>query len=441
MHRAVSAGLAAAALALAGCADEEVILVGERLDVRAQTSLGVAPPADPDAPPVDRAFAAPPQQSLAEWTHVAGGPTHRTEHAAMRSLPERIWSTGIGSGNSRKHRITSSPVVADGRIFTLDSRARVAATSTGGAPIWARDLTPESDREGDASGGGVAVADGKLFVTTGFGELAALDPATGAEIWSQKLDAPATSSPTVVGGLVYIVSRDNVAWAIDTDDGRVRWQLPGTPSVSGVVGGAAPAVTESVAIFPFGSGELVAALRQGGVRLWGAAVSGARRGRPYANITDIAADPVVAGDVIYTANHSGRAVAMSLNSGARLWTANHGAYGPVWVAGGSVFLVSDAAELVRLDAETGQQIWARELPYFKRDRGRRRKAIYAYFGPVLAGGRLWLASDTGELVAHNPETGDPQATLDIPGGAASTMAFAGGTMYVISRNGQLHAYR
>ncbi|MDJ0629199.1 MAG: PQQ-binding-like beta-propeller repeat protein [Rhodobacter sp.] len=437
--RAVGAGLTIAVLA--GCADEEIILEGERLDVRTQTVVGVAPPADPEAPPVDRAFAAPPQQSPAEWTHLSGNPLHRTEHVALRPVPERVWTAGIGAGNSRKHRITSSPVVADGRIFTLDARARVTATSTGGATLWARDLTPESDRDGDASGGGVAYADGRLFVTTGFGEIAALDPATGAEIWSQRLDAPATSSPTIYGDLAYIVSRDNVAWAIETKEGRVRWQLPGTPSVSGVVGGAAPAVSDTVAVFPFGSGELVAALRQGGVRLWGAAVSGARRGKAYANITDIAADPVVAGDVIYTANQSGRAAAMSLNSGARLWTANHGAYGPVWVAGGSVFLVSDAAELVRLDAETGGEIWTRELPYFKRDRAKRRRSIFAYYGPVLAGGRLWLASDDGSLTAYNPETGDPMATVEIPGGAASNMAFAGGTMYVISRNGQLHAYR
>ncbi len=56
------------------------------------------------------------------------------------------------------------------------------------------------------------------------------------------------------------------------------------------------------------------------------------------------------------------------------------------VAGGSVFLVSDQAELVRLDAATGQEIWVKDLPYFRRDRGKRRKAIFAYFGPVLAGG-------------------------------------------------------
>jgi outer membrane protein assembly factor BamB len=221
----------------------------------------------------------------------------------------------------------------------------------------------------------------------------------------------------------------------------VRWQLPGTPSVSGLVGGAGPAITDRVAVFPFASGEMVAALRQGGVRIWGATLSGERRGKVYANISDIIADPVIVDDVIYSGNQSGRAVALSLSSGARIWTAEHGAYGPVQVAGGSVFLVSDQAELVRLDAATGQQIWAKDLPYFRRDRGKRRKAIFAHFGPVLAGGKLWLASDDGTLTAYDPATGAQGITVDLPGGAASGMSFAGGTMYVMSGNGQLHAFR
>ena len=64
-------------------------------------------------------------------------------------------------------------------------------------------------------------------------------------------------------------------------------------------------------IFEGGVTELRYELRKGGVRLWGSAVSGRRQGRAYANVSDITADPVIAGDVIYTGNQSGRAVAVS----------------------------------------------------------------------------------------------------------------------------------
>jgi len=431
---------------LAGCADPQVILKGERLPVRAPISSEASDPnalsaGGSESAPVNTAFEAPSMAANTEWTHVAGSPTHLGGHPNLSAAPQLVWTAGIGTGNSRKHRITADPVIAGGRVFTLDSRSKVVAVSTAGETLWSRDLTPLGERNDDASGGGVAVAGGKVFATTGFGEVIAMDPATGAEAWRQALDAPASSAPTVVDGMVYVVSRDNRAWAIDANDGRVKWQLPGTPSISGVVGGSSPAVTDRVAIFPFASGELVATLRQGGVRLWGSQVSGKRRGAAYANITDITADPVVSGDVIYTGNQSGRAVALSLNSGERLWTAREGAVGPVTVAGNSVFLVSDQSELIRLDAATGEKVWGTQMPYFKRERAKRSKAIYAHYGPVLAGGNLWIASDDGTLKSYDPETGTARATLDLPGGAASSLSVAGGTMYVLSGRGQLHAYR
>ena len=433
-------------LFLSACADPEVILRGERLPLRAPVVDEVAEDTveaevAEEIAEIDTSFEMPAQVASSDWTHEAGNSSHRRDHAAFSSNPAQIWSVNIGQGNNRKHRITSDPVISGGRIYVMDSQSRVSAVSNTGAVLWTRNLTPPEEREGDASGGGVAIAGDTAFATTGFGELIALDASTGAEKWRQRLDAPATSAPTVVGDLVYAVSRDNVAWAIGASDGRVKWQLPGTPDVSGVIGGAAPAVNDRVAVFPFGSGELVAALRNGGVRLWGSAVSGRRKSVAYANVTDITADPVIVGDVVYTASQSGRTVAISMNSGARIWTARDGATGPVMVAGTSLFMVSDQNELIRLNAETGEEIWATELPFFRRDTARRARTIFTHFGPVLAGGQLWVASDSGKLTSYDPETGEERQTLDIPGGAASSMSVADGTMYLLTGRGQLVAYR
>lgn len=434
-------GIGALAALLAGCGlEREVILPGDRLDVREALFGSVLAPETVSAS--DVAFRTPALSDVTAWTHRSGRPSHNAPHAAVSAAPTLAWSAEIGTGNTRKHRITSTPIVVGGAVFTMDSQSQVTAVSAaGGQPVWARNLTPAEERAQDASGGGLAFADGRVFATTGFGEVVAMDASSGAEVWRQTLGAPATAAPTVTGGLVYVVSRDNRAWAIDAGNGRVRWQLPGTPDVSGVVGGASPAVTDRVAVFPFGSGELVAALRQGGVRLWGSEVSGGRQGKAYANITDITADPVVVGETIYTANQSGRAVALSLSSGARLWTAREGASGPVSVAGNSVFMISDQAELIRLSAETGATIWKKELPFLRDGRARRARAIFAHYGPVLAGGALWVASDDEKLRSFDPETGALRAALDLPDGAASPVAVAGGTMYVLSRKGALHAFR
>jgi outer membrane protein assembly factor BamB len=111
------------------------------------------------------------------------------------------------------------------------------------------------------------------------------------------------------------------------------------------------------------------------------------------------------------------------------------------VAGGSVFLVNDQADLVRLDASSGEVIWSVDLPYFVKEKPRRQEAIFAHFGPVLAGGRLVVASSDGVLRFFSPTDGSLVGTVDLPGGGASIPVVVGGVLYVVGGNGQLHAFR
>lgn len=420
-------------LALAACDQRVAILPGERIDVS-----GAAQPADG---PREVAFSAPVARANAEWTHIAGTPAHDLVNPALGAAATRLWSVRIGQGNARGHRITAQPVVAGGRIFTLDSRAQVAAVSTGGAVQWTADLTPPRDRSDNASGGGLAYGDGRLAVTSGFGVLAVLDPVTGAVAWRQQLGAAATSAPTIVAGRVFVSGRDGTGWAVDAATGRVLWTVEATPDRLGVSGGAAPAVSGDTVVFPFISGELVAANVQTGAVLWTSYLLGERAGRAYARVSDITGDPVIMGRRVYAGNHSGETVAVDLGTGQTLWTAPKGALGPVAVAGGSVFLVSDRNDLVRLDADSGAQLWAVQLPLFVDERARRRQAIHAKYGPVLAGGRLIVASDDGALRFFDPASGTQRATVPLPAGAAAPPAIAGETLYIVTEDGALSAFR
>jgi outer membrane protein assembly factor BamB len=439
--------LMAGLLVLAGC-EKELILKGERFSARAPLSASVTEDGKPA--PTDTFGAVenrsvpiriPAARSNADWTHRADNAQHLIPNATLSAAPVRIWSADIGSGNSRQYRITAAPIVADGRVFAMDAMTGVSAVSTSGAKLWTADLTPAGARGPAVSGGGLAYGGGRLFASTGNGEVIALDPASGGVIWRQALGAPAAGTPTVEDGVVYVVGRDATAWAISAKDGKVQWQLAGTPSNTGIVASAAPAVTARTVLFPFGNGDLVAALKKGGLQLWSASISGARLGRGYTGVTDIAGDPVVAGNVTYVGNQSGRLSAIETGSGEVLWSAHEAAYGAALPVDDSVFLISDEAKLVRLDATTGEPIWSVEMPYFIPSREKKRFRITAHYGPVLAGGRLLVASGDGVIRMFNPTDGSLAGSVELPGGAASAPALAGGVLYVVSGNGQLHAFR
>ena len=441
------AGVAGLSL-LAACGDREVILQGERFPVRADLDASIpvegqpAPTAPPEAENLSAPIALPGQTNLGEWTHRAGNARHLMPHSALSATPQRVWTASIGAGSSRKNRISAAPVVSSGRVFTMDADVTVTATSTGGGTIWSTDLTASFDRGGGVSGGGLAVGGDRLFAATTYGEVVALDATSGAVLWRQRVDAPVTGAPATDGSVVYVSGKDGSAWAIDATDGKVIWQVVGTPGLAGYVGTSAPTVGDRAVIFPSAGGDLMAVLKiGGGTKIWQKSLAGKRLGAAYALTPEVTADAVIEGGVIYAGTGSGRTVAMSSSSGERIWSADEGALGPVALGGGSLFLVSDQAELVRLDAATGEVIWSVEMPYFTKDKVKKRKGIYAHYGPVLAGGRVMVVSSDGLLRAFDPTDGSLTHTAEIPGGAAAQPAVAGGTLYVVGGNGQLHAFR
>lgn len=442
MHVKFLMASAIAAGVLAGCTDREIILPGERLGVREVLQDNAAAGAE-TLGNITASANVPAATNNASWPQSHVSPSSRTTNAALGSSLTQIWSTSIGQGDKRRARIITDPVVADGRVFTIDSAGRVSATSTGGEALWSYSLAPLRDDPSQALAGGLAYDNGRLYVTSGFGTLSAVDASSGQEIWTQKLQATATGAPTVFGGLVYVVAGDSTAWAIEADDGRVRWQSDGLGDVGNVAGAAPPAVNNTHVVFSFGSGAVQGAFRQGGLRLWSADIVGARKGFAIALVDDITGYPVIDGNTVFAGNHSGRVVALNVNSGERQWTAQHGALDPVWPAGNSVYFVSDLNKLVRLNAQDGTQIWAVDLPGYEpvRRPQRRRDSAFTNHGPIMAGGRLIVASSDGLIRSFDPASGDLIGETEIRGGATTRPVVANGTLYVVSKNGVLHAYR
>lgn len=419
---------------LAACSREE-ILEGERVDLRAPWGGGQT--VENRALPISL----PAQSTNATWTQRQGTSSGRPSHPALSASPQLVWSVPIGAGDSRRTRLATDPVVEGNRIFTLDAQTRVQATSTSGAALWSVDLRTERGARGSASGGALAVSGDRLFVASAYGFVAALNIETGTELWRVEFDSPLTGSPAVHGDTLYVSAIDSTMTALDATTGRIQWTLPGTPTLSTVARGSAPAIAGDLVIFPTQAGELTAARRSNGAMTWTSVAGGRRTGSALSTISAITGDPVVDGNRVYAANQSGRTFAMDARTGATTWSIEEGAYGPVWPVGGSVFFISDQNRLMRVDARDGSTIWAQELPLYTTDRVRRRLAIFPQHGPILAGGRFWVASGDGALRGFDPTSGQRAIELSIPGGAASGPIAAGGTLYVLGREGTLNAYR
>ena len=407
----------------------------------------------------------PPAYVNTDWPQVGGNPAHVVQHTAATGNLDKIWSKNVGKGSARKGRVVASPIIANGQIFTMDGNNRVASfNEQDGSRIWEykvqvtkrdrtrsgrtgivdriRDPLSFTDRGGvdkESVGGGVAYGAGKVFLTSGLGVVAALDPQTGEEVWHRETRVPMHSAPTFSGGRVFSVSDDNELFAFDADSGEVLWTYQGIIESARMLTAPSPAVIDDTVIAPFASGELVALRVQNGGVLWQDALSSAGQLTPLASLNDIASGPVIADGFVVATAQSGVISAFDLRTGQRIWTQPAGSLGFPLVAGDFVYSATTEGEVICLSKLDGTVVWIQQLKSFKNEKKRKKRIAWA--GPILAGDRLMVMSSQGQAVVLNPYDGSIINEFKVGDDVFVAPVIANETVYVLTDSAKLIALR
>jgi len=382
----------------------------------------------------------PPPTDVAVWPQPGGPEDNAPAHASMAGDFSIVARRNVGQGSSSNARISSPPVIADGKVFILDAGQRLSAFPiNGGGRIWSRDLSPRRGRDKDALGGGVAFADGRVFVTSGYGFAAALDATSGEEVWRTNTQAPIHAAPTVSGGRVFAVTNDSELLALDATTGAVQWTHQAIAEPARILSASSPAVKGDLVVAPFASGEVVALLTANGRRLWVDALTRAGRLTSLSAINDIAGRPVALDGVVYAASHSGILAAIDQRSGQRLWARGLASTQTPAIAGDALYIVTVDGELTALERTTGQAFWVTQLKRYRDEKDR--KGRIAWTGPLLAGGKLVLASSEGDAVIVDPTTGAVDKTLNVGGPVYIAPVAAAGQVFLLSDEGKLVVIR
>jgi len=423
---------------LFGCSEQDRILSGKRVDPG--SSFGFT---DQDKNPLakNNRIELPPMKSNNQWALISSAISKDNPNLMLGENPNEIWSVSIGKGDSRKKRLVTDPIFYQQMIFTLDANSTASAFDTKGKLLWRKDLTPAGEKSGEIFGGGFAAGQDQLFVTLGYGFLLSLDPSTGEKNWSQRLSSAGNNTPIFKDGLVYLISGDSKAWAIDAENGRISWKVDGIGNETNLISSNSPAVSGKYALFGFGNGEIYATFKKGGYVLWSSSLSGRGDSRVISAIDDIVASPAIVGRNVYAADGSGKVVSLKIENGERNWTAPFGSSGNFWIAGKSLFFISDTNKLVRLEMKTGKTVWLTELPSFSQKRLLRSKKNNQHHGPIIAGDRLVIVSSDGYIRFYDPKTGQQRNKLKIKAGATANPIVVNETLYLITQDGKLRAFR
>jgi len=423
---------------LFGCSEQDRILSGKRVD---PDSLFGFTNRDKNALAKDNRIQLPSMKANKQWAAISSAISKDNPNLMLDENPSEIWSVSVGKGDSKKKRLVIDPIFYEKKIFTLDVNSIASAFDVDGKLLWRKNLTPPGEKTGEIFGGGMTIGQGQLFVTLGYGFVISLDPLTGNKNWSQRLSGSGNNTPIFDDGLVYLVSGDSTAWAIAADNGRVRWKIDAIGNDTNLMSSNSPAISDKYVVFGFGNGEIYTSFKKGGYVLWSSSLSGKIEGSVLSAIDDIVASPVIIDRNVYVANGSAQVVSLKIESGERNWTASFGSNGNFWIAGGALFFISDSNKLVRLEMKTGKTVWVTELPSFSQRRLGRTKKPIQHYGPIIAGNQLILASSDGYIRFYEPKAGKQQNKFKIKSGATTNPIAVGKTLYLITQDGKLRAFR
>jgi outer membrane protein assembly factor BamB len=174
-----------------------------------------------------------------------------------------------------------------------------------GREVWRVDAALRTRRNHEAWGGGLAYDNGRLFVSSGYRFVAALDAGSGKKIWETRTDAPVHAAPTVSGGRVFVESVDDDLLTFDEASGAMGWTYQALVEPARILEATSPAITSDEVVASFASGELVALQTTNGNGLWTAVLSKSNRNSALSEIRDIPGRPVVYKGDVYAVSHSG----------------------------------------------------------------------------------------------------------------------------------------
>ncbi len=373
------------------------------------------------------------------WPQSGGYANHAMHHIQISDDLKKIWSINIGAGNGSEERLSGEPVVANEILYTVDTLTNISAYDVKtGKKKWQVELAPKDDDDGHINGG-LAIDDGRLFITTGFAQVIALKASTGKEIWRKKLDAPMRASPTVRGGRVFVVTLNNKTFALNAANGNELWTHSGLPEPASILGAASPAVDRGIVVVPYSSGQLVALRAESGRLLWEESLSSARSTELILTLADIRGRPVIDRNRVIAMSHGGQMVSIDLRTGRRFWSRDIGGLESPWVAGDYIYAVTNQAEVICISRDNGRAYWVQALPRFENPENS--EDLIVWTGPILASDRLIVAGSNGEAMSISPYSGNILGALEMPDRVSIPPIIANGRVFFLSDDAQLVAYQ
>lgn len=336
---------------------------------------------------------------------------------------KRVWSKKLG-GEADFLRVALRPIGDGNRLYAASRDGNVTALNPEtGKQIWRTKLDIGLTAGPGTGEGLVAVASEDGFVIV-------LDAANGNEVWRVNVEGEALATPLIKGESIIVQTIDNNLKALSLFDGSLRWSIQQTTPVLTMRGSATPVIAGSTVIAGFDSGRLVAANIDTGTIVWEGLLSPPQGRSDLDRLADIDGSLALVGQDVYAAGYQGRIASMAVESGQILWNREFSSAVGVSADWNSLYSTRADGAVVALTRRNGTETWRYEFLL------RRELTLPVPFGTTVVVGDL-----EGYLHFFSTIDGTPVARLRF-GKKAITSAplVIANRLYVQSDSGHIAAY-
>jgi outer membrane protein assembly factor BamB len=260
------------------------------------------------------------------------------------------WSRKVGDGSERL-RLGLIPASDGTRVFAgaLDGTASAIGLNDGEL-LW----TTET---GLALTGGPAVGNGLVVFGSRDGLLIALSADGGNVRWERPVGSELLAAPVIGGNLVVFRTVDGRLTAVSAETGEDVWAVVQTQAPLTLRGSTSPIIIGNTVIAGFDNGRVGAYTLADGVSRWEEQLSNPTGVSEIDRLVDVGVDIEVFGNDVYAANFQGRAAALILSTGDRIWEEELSSFTGLGVDASFVYVTDDVSTIVALSRSNGREVW------------------------------------------------------------------------------------
>ena len=263
---------------------------------------------------------------------------------------KRLWSTRLGA-DAEFLRVALRPMGDGNRVYAASVNGNVVALDPeSGKQVWRTKL-------GISLAAGPGVGEGLVVVVAADGYVVALAADDGSERWRAYISGESLATPVVHEEYVVVQTVANTVTALSVFDGTERWSLEQSTPALTMRGSTSPVQVGQSVVTGFDNGRVMAINLETGDVEWDSMLAPPSGRSDLDRLSDIDGDIAVVGQDIYASGYQGRIASLAAESGQVLWTREVSTYEGVTADWNNVYSTLDNGELLALNRRTGTEIW------------------------------------------------------------------------------------